>query len=334
MMRYFLLLAALVCMPSVLTATKSSEAIIRVLNTRNAASEESYLRALEIVAADAKAGKPIQQFLIALISQEKSPPPVARITEAERERYFASSRDRIFEMAREKNNPMAWYLMSLEKNDMAILRHASDLGNVQALNTYATIKMAEAMELKETSPEKSEAAMRECFEAYKRAAESGDSNALNSLGICRQNGYGCAKDVKSAFKLFYKAAEKHHPEAVNNLGRFYLEGLGVEKDPVRALKCFRMSSTLGNVWGTINYATAVLMGQGCKPNESLAVEILEKSSSKGNAEAMDFLSECYSNGLGKIRKDSYKAMLWRLRARAARGDESAQEWLKVNKAEL
>lgn len=334
MMKPLLLSVALACVPSILTASKSSEAIIRVLNTRNAASEASYLKAVETVAADAKAGKPIQQFLIALISKEKSPPPAARIPEEVRERYFASSRDRIFEMAREKNNSMAWYLMSLEKNDMAILKHAADLGNVQALNTYATIKMSEAMELKESFPEKSKAAMKECYDAYKRAAESGDANALNSLGICRQNGYGCAKDVKLAFRLFYKAAEKQHPEAVNNLGRFYLEGLGVEKDPVRALKCFRMSSSLGNAWGTINYATAVLMGQGCKPSGPQAVEILEKAAAKGSAEAMDFLSECYSKGLGTIKTDSYKAMLWRLRARAARGDESAMEWLKINKAEL
>lgn len=317
-----------------MAATKSSDAIIRVLNTRTAGSPSAYARAVEVVAADAKAGKPLQQFLIALLAQEKDPPKPARISEDVKIRYLANSRDRIFEMARTRNNSMAWYLISLEKNDMTILKHAADLGNVQALNTYATIKMTEAVETAETSPARSAAAMKECFDSYMRAAKEKDANALNSLGMCYQKGYGCKKDDNYAFKCFLKAAEMHHPEAVNNLGRFYLEGVAVKKDAARALKCFEVSSSLGNAWGTINYATAVLMGQGCEKNSARAIEILEKSASDGAIEVMDFLSECYSKGIADIKRDSYKAMLWRIRARARRGDESAKRWLEINKAEL
>lgn len=329
-----LFFSVLLSLFSLEAASNSSEAIIRVLNKKNAGSVESYEKAVETLVEDAKLGKPLQQFLIALISREKDAPSIARISEEVRSRYLESSRDIIFDLAKTKNNSMAWFLMSLENNNMAILKHAADLGNVQALNTYATIKMSEVIGLKETFPEKYELVMKECYSAYKRAAEQGDVNALNSLGLCYQNGYGCEKNEKVAFKCFYKASEKRHPEAVNNLGRFYLEGIGVEKDLVRALKCFEISSSLGNVWGTINRATSILMGLGCKKNEALAIEILEKESIKGCVETMDLLAECYSKGIGGIKKDSYKTMLWRIRARAARGDKGAKDWLKANKEEL
>lgn len=334
-MRKILLSFALLSLAaSPAAAVRSSDAIIRVLNTKTAGSPAAYAKAVAVVAEDAKEGRILQQFLIALLSREKDAPAEARISEETRARYLANSRDRIFEMARTRNNAMAWYLISLEKNDMTILKHAADLGNVQALNTYATIKMSEAIESAEISPAESKAAMKECFDSYVRAAKEKNANALNSLGMCYQKGYGCRKDDSRAFKCFFKAAEMRHPEAVNNLGRFYLEGVGVEKDPARALKCFEISSSLGNVWGTVNYATAVMTGQGCKKDSARAIGILERSAAGGAVEAMDFLSECYSKGIADIRKDPYKAMLWRLRARAARGDASAREWLKVNKAEL
>lgn len=315
-------------------ASGSSEAIIRVLNTRAAGSVAAYARAVEVVAADAEKGKPIQQYLIALLSREKNAPPAARITDETRERYMANSRDRIFEMARTRNNPMAWYLISLEKNDLTVLKHAADLGNIQALNTYATIKMSDALDLKERDPEKSKAAMKECFDSYRRAADRDDANALNSLAICYQNGYGCEKDEKKAFRCFFKAAEKRHPEAINNLGRFYLEGIAVPRDPGRALRCFEASASLGNVWGIVNRATALLTGEGCKKDHALAVKILEEAASGGMVEAMDFLANAYDKGVGGLKKDSYKTLLWKLRARAARGDENAKNWLKANKAEL
>lgn len=334
MKRFGLILAILYLAFSAEAQNKSSDAIIKVLNTRIARSSQEYAQAVEVVAKDAKAGKVIQQYLIALLSDEANAPKAAQISKETRALYWANSRDRIFEMARTKNNAMAWYLISLEKNDLTILKHAADLGNVQALNTYATIKMSEAVELQETSPEKSELAMKECFDAYMRAAKTKDANALNSLGICYQKGYGCKKNEEMAFRCFFKAAEMRHPEAVNNLGRYYLEGISVSKDPKRALKCFEISSSLGNVWGSINLATSILMGQGCKRDESKAIEILEKASLGGGVEAMDFLSECYSKGIGDVKRDSYKSMLWRLRARAARGDKSAEDWLKANKEEL
>lgn len=319
---------------SAVARIKSSDAIIAVLNTRMGGSSQEYSQAVEVVAEDAKAGKIIQQYLIALLSDEDNPPKAARISKETRERYWANSRDRIFDLACAKNNSMAWYLISLEKNDMTILKHAADLGNIQALNTYATIKMSEAIQLQDASPEMSELMMKECFDLYTRVAKMNDVNALNSLGICYQKGYGCKKDEELAFRYFSKAAEMRHPEAINNLGRYYLEGISVAQDLAKALKCFEMSSSLGNAWGSINLATSILMGRGCKRDESRAIGILEKASMNGGVKAMDFLSECYAKGIGGIKKDSYKAMLWRLRARAARGDKSAKDWLKANKEEL
>ena len=48
-------------------ADKSSEAIIRLLNSRAAGSPKDYAQAVEIVAADAERGRPLQQFILGVV---------------------------------------------------------------------------------------------------------------------------------------------------------------------------------------------------------------------------------------------------------------------------
>lgn len=328
-----ILLAAAVWLP-LYSGETSSDAIIRVLNTRVAGSVSEFDKAVEKIAVDAKAGKPLQQFLMVILSREKDPPPAARLSDDVCEKYVKESRGKIYSMAREKNNSLAWYLIALENNNRRILRHAANLGNVQALNAYATMRLSEGVEIAESNPEAAAVAFAESFEDFTKAAGMGDANALNSLAICHQKGYGCEKSETTAFKYFAKAAELRHPEAVNNMGRFYREGVVVKKNLASALKCFEISSSMGNSWGAVNYASQLILGEGCKKDSKKAVALLESFAREGKSEVMDFLSSCYERGLGDIKSDSYLSLVWKLRAKAARGDENAAKWLKSNKAEL
>ena len=334
-MRFFLaiLLAAGAWLP-LFSDLSSSDAIIRVLNTRTAGARREFDKAVEKVAADARGGKSLQQFLMVIISREKDAPAVARLPGDVSERYVKESRAKIYSMAREKNNSLAWYLIALENDNRMLLRHAANLGNVQALNAYATMRLSEALEIADSDPEAAEAAFAESFEDFTKAAGMGDANALNSLAICHQKGYGCPKSDEAAFRYFVKAAELRHPEAVNNMGRFYREGIVVRKNLASALKCFEISAQMGNPWGAVNYASQLILGEGCKKDPKKAVALLESLAREGRSEVMDFLSSCYERGLGEIKRDSYLSLVWKLRAKAARGDGNAAKWLKSNKAEL
>jgi len=326
----FPLAASLFAATSAVSAVSEADAIVRLLNSRSSGSPRLYAASATAVAEEAARGKPLQQFLVAVLSAEPDAPLALKIDDETRKSYLAQSKDRIKAMAEGRNNPLAWYLLSLESNDMALLERAAALGNIQALNALGTIKLTRVIDSASAPTEEDEATLRECFGLFEKAAGMGDANALNSLGVCCQNGYGCDRNESKAFENFKKAAEQRHPEAVNNLGRFYREGIVVEKDLAVAAKCFATSAAMGDIWGQLNYATALMFGEGVDKNERRAVDLLDSIAKKGCPDAMEFLSKCYSKGAGDLKPDPRLAAVWMVRARAARGDKAAEKWLKAN----
>ena len=123
---------------------KSSDAIVKLLNSRASGSRSEFREAAKIVAEDAKEGRPLQQFVIALVANDRDLPRKLRLKPETREAYLDQARDKIRRLAEEKNNALAWYLLSLETNDMAFLKRAADGENVQALNAWGTITLTEA----------------------------------------------------------------------------------------------------------------------------------------------------------------------------------------------
>jgi hypothetical protein len=322
-------LAAAVCR----AAPTGNEAILTLLNSRAAGSPLAYAAAARTVADAASAGGVLQRYLVAVVSRDADAPQVLRLPKAVRDAYLEESRPKLRLLAEKKNNPLAWYLLSMEDNDMGLLRKAADLGNVQAMNALGTYMLANVLE-NPTTKSADEAVMKECFELFRRAAAEGDANGRNSYGICLQDGFGCKRDYSEAFNQFTLAAKANHPEAINNLGRFHREGRVVPQDYAAALKCFEKSASLGCVWGQLNYASALLLGEGAEPNPRRAVDLLESIARKGNPDAMEILVKCYGEGLGGIRVNAHAAAVWKVRARAARGDTNAAAWLEANGEKL
>ena len=343
---------------------KSANAIIRLLNSRAAGSQRAYEDAARIVREDAEKGGALQQFLLAVISRDADAPGFARLSAGERERFFASSRDRIRELAELNGNPLAQYVLSMESNDMTMLQQAAAGGNVQALNALGTIRLTEALKDTTITSNALVRAENRAFKCFKWAADQGDPNGFYNLGMCYMSGYGCNRDVKMAFDCFQTAAEAGHPEAINNIGGFFRYGVVVRKNPELATVWFKKSSELGNDYGILNYAIALMSGSGTEKNlpdavkffrylaenrahpegmnlygvcllhgtgvekdEKSAAGWFEKSAEKGVSMAMDNLSSCYERGLG-VAKNAEKAMVWKMRAKASSGDRAAAEWLK------
>lgn len=206
---------------SLVFAMTSADAVAVLLNSPNACSVRTFEVARETVEREAAAGKPLQQFVIGVTSDDKA---LAR-------RYLDASRERIRYLASQKDNPLAWYLLSLESNDLRLLRRAAAGGNVQALNALGTLVTSEAFDKKNgVSTNNLEVILGKSFGYFKRAAEQRDANGFINLGTCYLRGFGCRQDLKLAFECFKSAAEAGHPEGMDNMSACYQFGHGVRPD--------------------------------------------------------------------------------------------------------
>ena len=62
---------------------------------------------------------------------------------------------------------------------------------------------------------------KKAIEYFKKAKDLGNVAAINSLGLCYQNGFGVKKNLETSLKYFNEAAEKNYVYAYNNLGKHY-----------------------------------------------------------------------------------------------------------------
>ena len=345
--------------------TEGGAAVIRLLNSRTAGSPRSYEEAAKTVLADAEAGRPLQQFVVGIVSRDPAAPEAVRVGREKGQAFLDASREKIRMLAEQRANPLAWYLLSLENNDISLLKRAADGGNVQALNAWGTITLTPVFKGEVTDSNKVAQAFSAAFKSFKFAADQEDPNGLYNTGLCYLNGYGCSPNPSLAYKCFVSAADAGHPEAINNLGGFYRDGVVVQKDLRKAAECFEKSAGLGNAYGQLNYALALQHGEGVDRDAAKAYDWLGKAAAQGNPEAMcaygmchytgtgvakDFkvafrwfsrsaergfppamenLSSCYQKGEG-VGKDMDLATVWKIRARANAGDATAAAWLRQN----
>ena len=206
-------------------AMSSSDAIVHVLNAPSSCSKRVYEEAREIVEREAKEGKPLQQFVVGVTTDDK------RLSE----RYLEASREKIRAMAEKTGNALAWYLLSMEKNDFAALQKAADGGNVQALNALGSIAISEAIARQTSDTNRTERILKRCYQYFCRAARQRDPNGFVNLGTCYLRGFGCEQDLEMAFRCFKAAAELGHPEAMDYMSAAYQFGHGVPKSAEKSL---------------------------------------------------------------------------------------------------
>ena len=340
------------------------EAVARLFNARASGSVRGFEQAAEDVAEMAKLGRPICPYALAIVSRMSSPPPAARLDEATRNKYLDAWRGQIKKLAEEKNDPMALYLLSLEGNDRGFLRRAAEAGNVQAMNVWGTYLITHGTRGVSDTNEVNRI-LGEASRYFRSAADRNDANGLYNLGMCYMQGLGVPQDDQNAFGRFQSAAEKEHPEAMNSIALFYREGRVVEKSLERSAKFFEKSASYGNPYGEYNFALALQNGEGVAQDEARAAALLSKAADGGCVEAVDAygmalldgrgvqenpeaafkcflraadagyppamenLSKCYQYGKG-VKADNRRAMEWKIRSCAARGDRNAQAWLQQN----
>ena len=82
---------------AILLALTSADAVAVILNSQNACDRQTYAEAKEIVAKEAAEGKPLQQFVIGVTTDDKE---LA-------ERNLNASRGKIRYLAEQKDNALA-----------------------------------------------------------------------------------------------------------------------------------------------------------------------------------------------------------------------------------
>jgi TPR repeat protein len=345
-------------------AGNQANAIVRLLNSRASGSPRGYAEAAKIVAEEAAQGKPLQGFVIAVVSRERDAPPAARIDEATREKYLAASRHRIEQLALKTNNSLAWYLLSIDRDDTNLLQRAALGGNVQALNAWGSM-LVNTVVAQSSDTNEIKRVLGEAVGFFKRAAGDGDANGLYNLGMCHARGLGVPRNDESAFSCFRSAAEKGHPEAINSIGWFFREGRVVPKNAEISARWFKKSADYRNAYGEYNYGLALHRGEGVKKDDVAAAAYFKRAAEGGCIEAvnsyglallrgegvdedpaaalkaflaaanagfppaMENVASCYARGKG-VPPDDKTALLWRIRSKAARGDRAAQSWLSQN----
>jgi hypothetical protein len=88
------------------------------------------------------------------------------------------------------------------------------------------------------------------------AAEAGNTEAMNFLGVLYAIGSQVPRDYPMALYWFQKAIDSGSSDAMDNLARMYVVGMGVPRDYVNALRWFERAAVRGNVHSM--YSTAVI----------------------------------------------------------------------------
>lgn len=141
------------------------------------------------------------------------------------------------------------------------------------------------------------------------AAERGDSNAQNAIGICYYKGNGVIQDYRKAVMWYRKAAEQGNEAAQYNLGYCYETATGVEKDIKQAIFWYKKSAKVGFPQAQFNLAYFYLIGEGVSQNKSKGIELLTKAAEQNYANAQFQLAKCYENGDG-VKKDLTQSAYW------------------------
>jgi len=222
-----------------------AEAIVGLLNSRSSQSAKRYEEAAERVAADAKLGMPLQRYMLAVLQGSEGLPLVACLDDATRTEYLEGSRRRISLLAENRGNPLAIYLMSMENNDIDLLRRAAYGGNVQALNAYGTYLIDKAIGTDPADTNAIAGLVKEGFASFSAAAGRKDPNGLYNLGMCYMEGIGCERDSGLAFENIRQAAIAGHPGAMSDVAIFYEKGIGVAQSATASLM-WRMRARAAN----------------------------------------------------------------------------------------
>ncbi|KAF9174953.1 hypothetical protein BGX21_008373 [Mortierella sp. AD011] len=181
-------------------------------------------------------------------------------------------------------------------------------------------------------------------ELFLKAADLGNTDALNYLGLIYDNGFGVTKDIRrpgsgnmykrgdgaardysKAIELFKKPAVQEYGPAMSALGMMYRDGLSVTQDYTIAVQLFHMAILAKDVAAMNSLGLMHQNGRGVPQSWTNAARFYELGAKKGCPNAKANLGFLYRAGFG-VPQDYAKA-LELLREAANGGNGNGQNHL-------
>lgn len=130
------------------------------------------------------------------------------------------------------------------------------------------------------------------------AAECGLPAAQVRLGRMLLDGSAMERNQRAAFDWFSRAADQGDTEAMNMVGRCHENGWGVPVDLRRAAASYRASGESGHDWGQYNFGNLLFDGRGVAPDRAQALRWYLLAAAQGHGRAMNIVARCLEEGWG------------------------------------
>ena len=134
------------------------------------------------------------------------------------------------------------------------------------------------------------------FLHYQRAAQQGDTTAMNNIGVMYANGRGVDQDYDEAIIWFSDAARQGNATArtnlcivYNHLGWMYAKGIDVEQDYGQAFDWFTKAAEQGHAEAQYNLGVMYANGDHVVQDDVQAVKWFSKAAEQGDIEAQSAL---------------------------------------------
>jgi uncharacterized protein len=160
---------------------------------------------------------------------------------------------------------------------------------------------------------------------WQAAADKGDAQAQQGLGLLYDLGRGVPVDPAQAAKWYSLAAAQNMPDAQSNLGMLYAEGRGVDKNVGKANELWLLAGKAGNSAAQFNLGLSYYRGEGLPKSYPDAAKWFAAAAATGEVSAQYAIAEMYRLGRG-VPKDLKAARRWFTKAANA-GNAAAAERL-------
>lgn len=163
---------------------------------------------------------------------------------------------------------------------------------------------------------------------FLQAANGGNNNAQNYLGVMYKQGFGTDSDLSMAAVWFQRAVDSGNMYAPSNLGIMYQEGRPFARDYAKAIELYEIGIQRGDplAMGSLGYAYQV--GLGVPVDLEQALSWFREAANLGSSDAMNRVGIYYEYGR-TVTADPAEAAKWYRQAVDAGSDNA-----KVNLARL
>lgn len=107
-----------------------------------------------------------------------------------------------------------------------------------------------------------------------------------SNNIEQANDYYNSRRFEEAFSLYKRAAERGNAEAYNKIGIMYDKGEGVPKNPEESVRFFRKAALLGNVLAQNSLGVRLALGKGVIKDINEAIKWIQMAAEQGDSDAI------------------------------------------------